>query len=159
MSAKEKLLKLLLHRKKIMQKSSNKTKKSSGMQTAYVQIILLPYLSVILGLSIRVHNKKTNQFFLKLNLGCGYSKEKSQWDGSFEYPKHILNRWVEKYSQFYTQKCVCLDLWPIWDKVSKVQSQKNKQLSRGKNISILHLSCRMSDLQFSLVLQTHALVL
>ena len=28
-----------------------------------------------------------------------------------------------------------------------------------KNISILHLSCRMSDLQFSLVLQTHALVL
>ena len=28
-----------------------------------------------------------------------------------------------------------------------------------KNISILHLSCRMSDLQFSLVLQTDALVL
>ena len=33
-------------------------------------------------------------------------------------------------------------------------------LSTGdKNISILHLSCRTSDLQFSLVLQTHALVL
>ena len=31
--------------------------------------------------------------------------------------------------------------------------------SGDKNISILHLSCRMSDLQFSLVLQTHALVL
>ena len=28
-----------------------------------------------------------------------------------------------------------------------------------KNISILHLSCRTSDLQFSFVLQTHALVL
>ena len=28
-----------------------------------------------------------------------------------------------------------------------------------KNISTLHLSCRTSDLQFSLVLQTHALVL
>ena len=28
-----------------------------------------------------------------------------------------------------------------------------------KNISILHLSCRTSDLQFSLVLQTNALVL
>ena len=28
-----------------------------------------------------------------------------------------------------------------------------------KNISVLHLSCRMSVLQFSLVLQTHALVL
>ena len=30
---------------------------------------------------------------------------------------------------------------------------------RGQNISILHLSCRTSDLQSSLVLQTHALVL
>ena len=29
----------------------------------------------------------------------------------------------------------------------------------NKNISILHLSCRTSDLQFSLVLQTHELVL
>ena len=28
-----------------------------------------------------------------------------------------------------------------------------------KNIIILHLSCRTSDLQFSLILQTHALVL
>ena len=31
--------------------------------------------------------------------------------------------------------------------------------SRGQNISILHLSFWMSDLQFSLALQTHALVL
>ena len=30
---------------------------------------------------------------------------------------------------------------------------------RRQNLSILHLSCRTSDLQFSLVLQTHALVL
>ena len=28
-----------------------------------------------------------------------------------------------------------------------------------KNISILHLSCRTSDLQFSLILQTHVIVL
>ena len=28
-----------------------------------------------------------------------------------------------------------------------------------KNISVLHLTCRTSDLQFSLVLQTHTLVL
>ena len=32
-------------------------------------------------------------------------------------------------------------------------------LSGDKNISILHSPCRTSDLQFSLVLQTHALVL
>ena len=40
---------------------------------------------------------------------------------------------------------------------------KNKNnfqiLSGDKNISILHMSCRTSDLQFSLVLQTYALVL
>ena len=35
----------------------------------------------------------------------------------------------------------------------------NSLHSGDKNISILHLSCRTSDLQFSLVLQTHALVL
>ena len=34
-----------------------------------------------------------------------------------------------------------------------------KSLIRDKNISILHLSCRTSDLQISLVLQTHTLVL
>ena len=33
------------------------------------------------------------------------------------------------------------------------------KLAGDKNISILHLSCRMSDLKFSLLLQTHALVL
>ena len=32
-------------------------------------------------------------------------------------------------------------------------------ISGDKNISILHSPCRTSDLQFSLVLQTHALVL
>ena len=34
-----------------------------------------------------------------------------------------------------------------------------KVSSGDKNIAILHLSCRMSDLQFSLTLQLHALVL
>ena len=34
-----------------------------------------------------------------------------------------------------------------------------KHPAGDKNISILHLYCSMSDLQFSLVLQTHALVL
>ena len=40
--------------------------------------------------------------------------------------------------------------------------QKKRELkvhARDKNISTLHLSCKTSDLQFSLVLQTHALVL
>ena len=28
--------------------------------------------------------------FLNHHICCGYSKELSQWDGSFEHPKHIL---------------------------------------------------------------------
>ena len=28
--------------------------------------------------------------FLNQNVCCGYSKEPSQWDGSFEHPKHML---------------------------------------------------------------------
>ena len=35
----------------------------------------------------------------------------------------------------------------------------NSRITGDKNISILHSPCRTSDLQFSLVLQTHALVL
>ena len=38
-------------------------------------------------------------------------------------------------------------------------SCSNGCISGDKNISILHSPCRTSDLQFSLVLQTHALVL
>ena len=29
--------------------------------------------------------------YLNQNMCCGYSKETSQWDGSFEYPKHMFN--------------------------------------------------------------------
>ena len=41
----------------------------------------------------------------------------------------------------------------------KLRKHIHLYLIGDKNISILHLSCRTSDLQFSLVLQTHALVL
>ena len=45
--------------------------------------------------------------------------------------------------------------------VKEVKQQLHQGLINpgDKNISILYLSCRTSDLQFSLVLQTHALVL
>ena len=35
-------------------------------------------------------NRKIIFLFLNQNICCGYSKEVSQWDGSFEHPKHIL---------------------------------------------------------------------
>ena len=35
--------------------------------------------------------RNENLIFLFLNQNsCGYSKEPSQWDGSFEYPNHLL---------------------------------------------------------------------
>ena len=35
--------------------------------------------------------EKKNFLFLNQNIFCGYSKEPSQWDGSFEHPKHMSN--------------------------------------------------------------------
>ena len=50
-----------------------------------------------------------------------------------------------------------IGLQKLSEKRSKVIE---KSINSGdKNISILHSPCRTSDLQFSLVLQTHALVL
>ena len=39
---------------------------------------------------IRVRTKQIFFLFLNQNICCGYSKEPSQWDGSFEHPKHML---------------------------------------------------------------------
>ena len=37
-----------------------------------------------------VRNKKIIFLFINQNICCGYSKESSRWDGSFEQPKHML---------------------------------------------------------------------
>ena len=42
------------------------------------------------GLQIRVRNWILFFLFLNQNICCGYSKESSQWDGSFEHPKHMF---------------------------------------------------------------------
>ena len=42
------------------------------------------------GLKLRLPNEKLFFFFLNQIICCGYSKEPSQWDGSFEHPKHLL---------------------------------------------------------------------
>ena len=42
------------------------------------------------GLLLRVRNRKIIFLFLNQNICCGYLKEQSQWDSSFERPKHKL---------------------------------------------------------------------
>ena len=42
------------------------------------------------GLQIRVCIEKLFSLFLVQNICCEYSKEPSQWDGSFEHPKHMF---------------------------------------------------------------------
>ena len=42
------------------------------------------------GPELRVRNRKLFFLFLNQNICCGYSKEPSQWDGSFEHPKHMF---------------------------------------------------------------------
>ena len=51
--------------------------------------------------------------FLNQNIWCGYSKESSQWEGSFEHPKQMLKFMGEKlftifYADFFF---VYLNLW------------------------------------------------
>ena len=40
--------------------------------------------------ALRVRNENLISLFLNQNICCGYSKEPSQWDGSFQHPKHML---------------------------------------------------------------------
>ena len=47
------------------------------------------------GLQINGSSWKLFFLFLNQNICCGYIKEPSQWDGSFEHPKHML-RWLGK---------------------------------------------------------------
>ena len=49
-----------------------------------------PYEVSTPGLQIRVCIWKLFFLFLNPNICCGYLKEPSQWDGSFEHPKHMF---------------------------------------------------------------------
>ena len=48
--------------------------------------------------------------FLNQNICCGYSKEPSQLDGSFEHPKHVLKLMGKKKLNFTLKKVVYLNL-------------------------------------------------
>ena len=59
----------------------------SEIQFNFLNHILFLLLS---GLQIRVCIGKLFSLFLIQNICCGYSKEPSQLDGSFEHPKHMF---------------------------------------------------------------------
>ena len=42
------------------------------------------------GLQLSVRKENLIFLFLNQNICCGYSKELSQWDGSYEHPKHMF---------------------------------------------------------------------
>ena len=46
--------------------------------------------SGLTDLKLRVRIGKLFSLFLILNICCGYSKEPSHCDGSFEHPKHMF---------------------------------------------------------------------
>ena len=58
-------------------------------------------------IKIRMHSRKLFFLFLSNNICCGYSKEPSQGDGSFEHPKHMFKLMSKKIITIYT-KIFCL---------------------------------------------------
>ena len=61
-----------------------------------------------------MHNK--NLIFLLLNqsIFCGYSKEPSQWDGSFEHPNSVKTDGQENIYIFTLKNFVNLKLWGVF---------------------------------------------
>ena len=54
--------------------------------------LLSKYQIPIAGLQIRVGTGKWFFLLLNQNICCGYSKETSQWDGSFEHPFNFMGK-------------------------------------------------------------------
>ena len=69
--------------------TTNRHEKLPRRQSALI-LILLDIIYWYPGLKLRVRNENLIFLFLNQNICCGYSKEPSQWDGSFERPKHML---------------------------------------------------------------------
>ena len=57
--------------------------------------------------------------FLTQNICCGYSKEPSQWDGSFDHPKHIFNSPVIGLSLSFRPSVHFFFKWHLLNHLSK----------------------------------------
>ena len=67
----------------------------------------------ITGLQIRVRIGKLFSLFLIQNICCGYSKELSQWEGSFEHPKHMFKLMGKKIIK--RGMCIKRLFWPSYE--------------------------------------------
>ena len=60
------------------------------------------------GLQIRVHTGKLFFLILNQNICCGYSKEPSQRDGSFEHTQHMFKSMGKEINAIFS------DSFSIW---------------------------------------------
>ena len=81
---------------------------------------LLICINIHAGLQLRVQIEKLIFLFLNQNIHvcCGYSKEPSQWDGSFEHPKHMLKLMGKKIYTVLSTKILMIQILKIQSGVS-----------------------------------------
>ena len=65
---------------------------------------------ILTGIKFRVRNRKITFLHFDQNICCGYSKELSEWDRSFEHPKHMLKIMGKKISNLMLKIFVYLNL-------------------------------------------------
>ena len=68
------------------------------------------------GLWIRVCTGNLFSLFLIQNICCGYSKGPSQWDGSFEHPKHWFKLMGKKKIRIFSPKIILIWIYGIFFK-------------------------------------------
>ena len=100
-------------------------------------------------------NQKLLFLFLNQNICCGYSKELSQWDGSFEHPKQMLELMEKK---IFT--ILCWKYLPIWTKGDsheenyiKCAMNRNFVLATSYSIEINKSNCRYKQKYLTRVTQ------
>ena len=73
---------------------------------------------------IRVRKRKLFFLFFNQNTCCGYSKEPSRWDGSFEHPKQMLKLIGKKIITILCSNVWCINLY-LWEFL-KARSADNR---------------------------------
>ena len=89
-------------------------------------------------LQLRVRNWKWFFLFLKQNICCGYSKEPSRWDGSFEHPKHKFKLMGKNIFTILRSKILLIQTCGTVN--SFLYPAESKQLSVKKGLKIILFS-------------------